>query len=302
MTDRTRRRGWLETIEPGVYRRHRADCASSRDRRPRRRCSCPLTIAVPGSRPRATTLETLEPGATLTAARNLRRTRQGAGRRAEAVPAPATVGTVHELAVTYLRAKTPLLAPSTITTTEDAYRLRIAPHLRDASLAELNRARVEAWLGTLLKAGDSSHAARKALAALRVMCSYAVELGELSANPCSRVRVPQPPADPDAPPPVERVLTPLELELVLAACKSPREEAIVRLAAESGLRSGEVRGLRWPDVDLNARRLLIRRSVWRRATVKLPKSGKQRRVAMTATCSSVMTAPRRFARRSRSTR
>jgi integrase len=187
---------------------------------------------------------------------------------------------VHELAVAYLRAKAPLLAPSTMLGTEDAYRLRVAPHLRDAPLSELNRARVEVWIAKLLADGSSPHATRKALAALRVMCSYAVELGELAANPCSRVRVPEPPADPDAPPPVERVLTPDELERVLAACETSREEALVRLGAETALRSGEVRGLRWSDVELLSRRVRVRRAVWRR-TVKLPKSGKTRRVAIT---------------------
>jgi integrase len=54
----------------------------------------------------------------------------------------------------------------------------------------------------------------------------------------------------------------------------------VRLAAESGLRSGEVRGLRWPDVELAALRLHVRRSVWR-DIVKVPKGRRTRRVAMT---------------------
>jgi integrase len=201
---------------------------------------------------------------------------------------PTTVGTVHELAVTYLRAKAPLLAPSTMLTTEDAYRLRVAPHLRDVPLADLNRGRVEAWIGTLLETGTSTHAARKALAALRVMLSYAVELGELPANPCSRVRVPQPPADPDAPPPVERVLTPDEVERVLAVCETQREQALVRLGAETALRSGEVRGLRWPDVELLARRVRVRRAIWR-DVVKLPKSGKARRVAITPALADCLT-------------
>jgi integrase len=272
------RRGWRETIEPGIYRRHRADCPSSGDHRRGRRCSCSLQVAAPGSRPRETRLVTIA-GATVTEARQERRRLLAAG-RPTAEPVAAGPATVHELAVVYLRARSPQLAPSTVRTIEDAYRLRVAPTLRDLPLPALTRARVDEWVGGLLAGGSSPHATRQAVAALRLMCSYAVELRLLPTNPCSRVRVPEPPADPDAPPPVERVLTPHELELLLAVCETLREQAIVRLAAESGLRSGEVRGLRWPDVELLARRVRVRRAVWR-DVVKLPKSNRPRRVAIT---------------------
>src|SRR5690242_17023519 len=122
-TSSLRARGWLETLEPGIYRRHRGGCASSRDRRPGRRCRCRLVIAVPGSRPRATTLETLEPGTTFSEARAQRRRRQAAGRSVAAVES-VEPRTMHELAVAYFRAKEPLLAPSTIRGTDEAYRLR----------------------------------------------------------------------------------------------------------------------------------------------------------------------------------
>jgi len=68
------------------------------------------------------------------------------------------------------------------------------------------------------------------------------------------------------------VLDPTEVTRLLAACETLREEVVVRLAAESGLRNGEVRGLRWPDLDLDlaARRVTVRRAVWR-DVVKQPK-------------------------------
>src|SRR5262249_20071712 len=86
------------------------------------------------------------------------------------------------------------------------------------------------------------------------------------------------PRDPDAPPPVERVLDQAEFGLLLAACETGREEIIIRLAAESGLRNGEVRGLRWPDLDLAVRRVHVCRSIWRNI-VKTPKNGPARRRA-----------------------
>lgn len=273
------RRGWRERVEPGVYRSHRLGCPSSRDRRPVRRCGCPLQVSVPGSAG-GSTLVSLQPGASLVDARNEKRRRMAAGR-----PLPADVHgrqprTVHELAVLYLRDREPLLAPATIRTTAEGYRLRVAPHLGATPLERLSRPVVERWLSRLLETGSSVHATRKAFAALRVISSHGVELGALPANPCARVRVPEPPSDGLELRPVERVLAHAELERLLAACETAREEAVVRLAAESGLRSGEVRGLRWPDVELAALRLQVRRSVWR-DVVKVPKGRRARRVAIT---------------------
>lgn len=224
-------------------------------------------------------MHTLEAGASLADARNAKRRRMAEGRPV-AMESGALPRTVHELAVTYLREREPLLAPATIHTTAEGYRLRVHPHLGAMPLDRLSRPLVERWVVRLLETGSSPHATRKALAALKVMCSYGVELGALEANPCARVRVPEPPAAAGRLRPVERVLAPAELERLLAACETPREEVIVRLAAESGLRSGEVRELRWPDVELAALRVQVRRSAWRKV-VKIPKGRRARRVAIT---------------------
>ena len=44
------RRGWRETVEPGLYRVHRVSCPRSADRRSGGRCACPVFIARPGGR------------------------------------------------------------------------------------------------------------------------------------------------------------------------------------------------------------------------------------------------------------
>lgn len=273
------RRGWRETVDRGVYRVHRVGCPSSRDRRAGRRCGCPLSVSVPGQSG-GSTLLTLEPGASLADARNVKRRRMAEGRPTP-VATSAVPRTVHELACIYFREREPFLAPATVRTTSEGYRLRVHPHLGATLLERLTRPLVERWLGRLLESGSSRHAASKALAALKVISSYGVELGVLQANPCARVRVPDAPAEAGELQAVQRVLTLGELERLLAACATAREEVIVRLAAESGLRSGEVRGLRWPDVELAALRVQVRRSVWRRDVVKVPKGRRTRRVAIT---------------------
>ncbi len=62
-----------------------------------------------------------------------------------------------------------------------------------------------------------------------------------------------------------------DLDAILAVA-SPNARLAFALAAYAGLRAGEVRGLRWPDVDLKAGTLTIRRTITRREEAT-PKSG-----------------------------
>src|ERR1019366_966312 len=57
------------------------------------------------------------------------------------------------------------------------------------------------------------------------------------------------------------VLTRQQLALLVAASGTLRTETLIRTAGEAGLRRGELAGLRWPDVDLEGRRLHVRRQV-----------------------------------------
>jgi integrase len=54
---------------------------------------------------------------------------------------------------------------------------------------------------------------------------------------------------------------------------------MVTVAVRTGLRLGELRALRWTDVDLQGGRLLVRRSVWKEI-IGTPKSGKPREVPL----------------------
>src|SRR3954452_15254345 len=110
---------------------------------------------------------------------------------------------------------------------------------------------------------------------------------EPPAGSCARRERSSPPAGAAASDMPERVLAPEQLERLYAAAGSLRPETMLRAAAEVGLRRGEIIGLRWADVLLAERRLLVRETVWQGAAgervVQTPKSGKSRRVAITET-------------------
>ena len=74
-----------------------------------------------------------------------------AGRPEPSVQAPAGESdTLDAFAGHYLRAKSAVLAPATIYTTEESYRLRVSPALGSLRLDEISRERIEVWLAELV--------------------------------------------------------------------------------------------------------------------------------------------------------
>jgi integrase len=82
-----------------------------------------------------------------------------------------------------------------------------------------------------------------------------------------------------------RPLTPEQVKMLLDAASGDRLEALYVLAVHTGLRQGELLGLKWDDIDLQARTLQVRRAL---TTAKggprlaAPKTkGSRRRVSLT---------------------
>jgi len=69
-----------------------------------------------------------------------------------------------------------------------------------------------------------------------------------------------------------------EAERLIAGSES-RWRPMIVLALRTGLRLGELRALRWEDVDLVTGRLVVRRAAWR-DKIGTPKSGRQREVPL----------------------
>ena len=258
------RRGWRETVEPGIYRAHRLACPSSTDQKPKRRCDCPFQVKVPGSSPGTTRMVTVV--GTISEARAERRRLMSEGRP---TPAPETWhGTLRELAADYLRTRAPILAPATVYTVDESFRLRIDPALGHLRPNEINRERLEVWLADLTTTATSPRMVTKTVEALRVILQAAVTWGRIPSNPAMGLRLPT--ADTHERQAVERVLTAQQLRtLFTQGARSARHETLLRAAGEGGLRRGEIIALRWPDVRFDERRLDVRRSVWEERASRL---------------------------------
>jgi integrase len=72
-------------------------------------------------------------------------------------------------------------------------------------------------------------------------------------------------------------LTPVQVAALLSAASGNRLEALYVTAIHTGLRRGELLGLKWTDLDLDARTLSVQRSLDKDGTFNPPKRNKSRR-------------------------
>jgi integrase len=276
------RRGWREGLEPGIYRSHRVSCDSSADHREGRRCSCPLQVVL-ATGARRSTWATIEGG--LPEARRARaRAVADVGKTVTAVTLPAVALDV--FAAEWFASRETTLRPATLAVHRNAFDQRIAPALGSVKLDGLTRERIEAWLSELVRRDSHRRSIEQATETLRAMLSTAVAWDRIPTNPALRLRMPKRTGALEAAA-VERVLQPDAIVRMLAAAGSLRNETLLRTAVEVGLRKGELIGLRWSDVDLEARRIRVAHSVWQgkagERVTHSPKSGHSRRVAISET-------------------
>jgi len=170
-------------------------------------------------------------------------------------PSRSTVG--QYLVETWLPARRADLRPSTIHGYEKVVTGRIVPMLGDVPLSALDVATVEAFYGRLLTSGGkngralSAKTVANAAGVLSAALADAVRLRLLPHNVTSDARLPRR---------SQREMsawTAAEAERFLASVRESRLWPLWRLALASGLRRGELAGLRWRDVDVAAGSLQV---------------------------------------------
>jgi integrase len=178
-----------------------------------------------------------------------------------------------QVAKDYLQTFAPShLKPSTLFGYKRTLEGFLVPRLRRLRLDEINATVVREFDAVLVRRGAKPSTRRNAQAVLRsVLCRYAVEARLLDVPP-SLPRLPKVGAK------VVNALTREEVDALLAVSCSAHRVAFL-LAAYAGLRAGEIRGLRWRDVDLKGGQLVVRQTICR-GKVSTPKSGHERVVPL----------------------
>ena len=150
--------------------------------------------------------------------------------------------------------------PSTLAT----YRSLLATHLEarlgDRPLGEVTPEQVEALMASMRRDGKSPKLVQNALTLLYQLFEFGQRKGWCNANPCKAVDRPKVEESTD--------IRFLEMEEVEALLKAVPEDDALGLtdrtlyltAAMSGLRQGELLGLRWRDIDWTAGRIRVRQN------------------------------------------
>jgi integrase len=167
-------------------------------------------------------------------------------------------------------------APSTVSDYRNVVRASLLPEFgADTPLEQITTGRIEAYRERLLDDGDlSRRTIQKVLVLLYGILKRAKRRGWIPSNPAEDVERVTVRRSGDF-----NVLSPVELGAVARAAESEQDAAIYTVAAFAGLRLGELRALRWRDLDFAKQTVLVRGS-YTHGRPGPPKSGKVRSVPL----------------------
>ena len=155
-------------------------------------------------------------------------------------------------------------------------------HLCSRHLAEIAERRVQGItrreLGRILKGMKENYSPWTATAVLRLMVgvfALAVRDDIITRSPADRISPAERPRQKNARD-IERLDT-STMNLLITAGSTERWRAALALAGLGGLRIGEVRGIKWEDIEFEANALYVRRSLLPSGEAKGTKSDAGRR-------------------------
>ena len=125
-------------------------------------------------------------------------------------------------------------------------------------LAELEPEHVEGLLAKLAREGKARGSVTRVRTVLGQALEVAMRRGKVSRNVAKLSEMPK-----TAPPPEKRALTVEQAEALLEAAQGDPVECFIIVGLTTGLRPGELLGLRWDDVDLDAATLEVTGSLKR---------------------------------------
>lgn len=154
------------------------------------------------------------------------------------------------------------------------WRNHVAERFGNVRAQDVRKTDVQAWIADMHEAGAGHSTKAQSLQVLRQAFSYAVDAGHLRSNPANGVKLPKEP---------ERDRHYLNVRQVeaLADAVEPPHALLIRVLAYCGPRWGEVTALRVRDVDLERRRLHVKRAysvVKGKHVLKTPKTHETRSI------------------------
>jgi integrase len=158
-----------------------------------------------------------------------------------------------------------VVEPETRRSDESTLRLYLDPHWTGWPLHQITRLDVQAWVRGLERDGKGSQTVRRCYTTLTTMLGAAVLEGVIDVSPCRRIDLPA------TPPKAPAWLTRDQVDAIVSALHGgtqrpggdtrrttyPRHAMAVELMVWTGLRWGEMAGLRICDVDWIRQRIAV---------------------------------------------
>jgi integrase len=183
--------------------------------------------------------------------------------------------TLREFWDRWLASSAPTVKPATLRRYKDLARLHLLPVLGNKRLAKLSAADVAHLHTDRLAYGLSSTSVRHVHGLLHRVLKDAVNWDLIHRNVAEAVAAPKRSTT------EAKTWSAEEVERFIAAAEERDDGALWSLAVFTGMRRGELIGLRWTDVDFESRSIYVRRSMSRGADSRLvegaPKTAKGRR-------------------------
>ncbi|HET9444540.1 MAG TPA: site-specific integrase [Acidimicrobiales bacterium] len=151
-------------------------------------------------------------------------------------------------------ATTAHLKPKTRTGYDSDLRIHVLPVFGDMAVGSIQQIDVRRFVADMVATGAAPGTVRNARKVLRLVLATAEGSGAVRGNPCNGVRVPMSPK-------ADMVVLDAEGVELLARAIDPRYSTLVRFAAYTGLRAGEIGALRVGRLDLLRGRVLVAEAV-----------------------------------------
>lgn len=165
------------------------------------------------------------------------------------------------------------LKPKTLAGYEQAYRLHVLPVFGSRRITSVTSQEIERWVADLTVKGLSPASVRGTFVALNKALRYAQRHDLVAKNPCAGTELPRGDAK------EMRCLTPAQVETLAQELDTYAPYGLlVRFAAYTGLRAGELAGLQVRDVNLLRKTVRVERTLqrvkggWTMATPKSDRS------------------------------
>lgn len=171
--------------------------------------------------------------------------------------------TFNEIEKEWLNMKRGIVKESTVCTYASVYNYAVKPYFGNKEVSDFVKADGQKFLSHLLSSGKSVKSSRDAIIVLRQIVEYAAEIYDLNIPVDFKVKYPTRNMDDDDK--KIKSYTKEETEKIIKYCfdePSSRNLGII-ICFYTGMRIGELCGLRWDDVDFSERIIKVSRTLER---------------------------------------